>query len=90
VDDLETEPLLPGRYAVSDGQQHGVLDTRTAARRRACSDYFARQLHAVARLMQQCAIPLQRIRTTDDVAQSLRAALAGAAGGTTQLRGDAG
>jgi uncharacterized protein (DUF58 family) len=88
VDALETEPLLPGRYAVSDGQQHGVLDTRTAARRRACSDYFSSHHHAVARLMQQSAVPLQRIRTTDDVAQSLRTALAGASIGAVQLRGD--
>lgn len=89
VDDLETEPLLAGRYAISDGRQHGMLDTRTAARRHACSDYFASHHRAVARLMQQCAVPLQHIRTTDDVAQSLRAVLAGAASSAMPLRGDA-
>jgi uncharacterized protein (DUF58 family) len=88
VDELETEPLLPGRYAVSDGREHGVLDTRTAARRRACSDYFSSHHHAVTRLMQQCAVSLQRIRTTDDVAQSLRAAMAGAAGSAAPVRGE--
>ena len=88
VDALETEPLLPGRYAVSDGRQRGILDTRTAARRRACSEYFSSHHHAVARLMQQSAIPLQRIRTTDDVAQSLRAAFAGAASAAPLVRGD--
>ena len=89
VDALETEPLLPGRYAVSDGRRQGVLDVSTAARRRACSDYFARHHQAVATLMQQCAVPLQRIRTTDNVTLALRSALAGAAGSAEPLRGDA-
>ena len=88
VDALETEPLVPGRYAVSDGRQRGVLDTRTQARRHACSDYFTEHHHAVAELMQQCAVPLQRIQTTDDVVQSLRAALAGAGGAASQMHGE--
>ena len=88
VDALETEPLAPGRYAVSDGRQRGVLDTRTQARRRACSDYFTEHHHAVAELMQQCAVPLQRIQTTEDVTQSLRAALAGAGSAASRLHGE--
>ena len=88
VDALETEPLAPGRYAVSDGRQRSVLDTRTAARRRACSAYFTEHHRALAALMQQCAVPLQRIHTTDDVVQSLRAVLAGAGGAASPLHGD--
>jgi len=88
IDALETEPLPPGRYAVSDGRRSGVLDTRSAARRRACSEYFASHHLAVADLMQHCAIPLQRIRTTDDVVLALRTALAGAAGAAPRLRGE--
>lgn len=89
VDVLETEPLLPGRYPVSDGRRQGLLDVSTAARRRACSDYFVRHHQAVATLMRQCAVPLQRIHTTDEVTLALRNALAGAAGHAAPLRGDA-
>jgi uncharacterized protein (DUF58 family) len=88
VDALETEPLLPGRYAISDGRQSGILDTQSAVRRRACSDYFTSHHQAVADLMQHCAVPLQRIRTTDDVVQALRTALAGAASAATRLHGE--
>jgi len=88
VDPLETEPLPAGRYAASDGHRSGVLDLRSAARRHASSAYFASHHRAVAELMRDCAIPLQRILTTDDVTQVLRTALASGAGAVPRLRGE--
>jgi len=72
VDALELAPLPAGRYAITDGQESGLLDTRAGTRRRAYADYFADHHQAVSQLMQQSAVALQRIATTDDVAQVLR------------------
>jgi len=76
VDALELEPPAAGRYAISDGVHTGLLDTRSAARRDAYSEYFANHHRAVRELMQQCAVHLHRIATTDDVARTLRHGLA--------------
>ena len=76
VDALELEPPAAGRYAISDGVHTGLLDTRSAARRDAYSEYFANHHRAVSELMQQCAVHLHRIATTDDVAGTLRHGLA--------------
>ena len=72
IDAVELTPPPAGRYAITDGTESGLLDTRSVARRRAYVDYFAEHHHAVRQLMQQSAVPLQRITTTDDVAQALR------------------
>jgi len=76
VDALELEPPAAGRYAISDGIHTGLLDTRSAARRAAYSEYFARHHRAVRELMRQCAVHQHRIATTDDVARTLRYGLA--------------
>lgn len=76
VDALELQPPPAGRYAISDGVDTGLLDTRSATRRAAYTDYFARHHRAVRELMRQSAVHLQRIATTDQVAQVLRQALA--------------
>ena len=76
VDALELAPPPAGRYAITDGVQNGLLDTRSATRRRAYADYFSTHHAKVRELMQQSAVPLQRIATTDDVAQVLRFGLA--------------
>lgn len=73
VDALELTPPPAGRYAITDGAETGLLDTRSVTRRRAYADYFSDHHQAVRQLMQQSAVPLQRIATTDDVAQALRA-----------------
>ena len=41
VDALELEPPVAGRYAISDGVDTGLLDTRSADRRAAYTEYFA-------------------------------------------------
>jgi len=76
LDAIELEPPPAGHYAITDGTETGMLDTYSAARRRAYADYFADHHQAVQRLMQQSAVPLQRIATSDDVAQALRLGLA--------------
>jgi len=72
VDALELTPPPAGRYAITDGAETGLLDTRSVTRRRAYADYFSDHHQAVRQLMQQCAVPLQRIATTDDVLRALR------------------
>jgi uncharacterized protein (DUF58 family) len=72
IDNLEIAPPPAGHYAISDGRHSGLLDTRSTARRQAYIDYFAAHHQAVRELMQQCAVPLQQLATTDAVNQSLR------------------
>ena len=87
VDALELAPPPAGRYAITDGVQNGLLDTRSVTRRRAYADYFSAHHGEVRELMQQCAVPLQRITTTDDVAQVLRFGLANPNSDSRPLQG---
>jgi uncharacterized protein (DUF58 family) len=82
VDPVELAPPPPGHYAISDGRRTGLLDTRNPARRQAYIDYFAEHHRSVRELMQQCAIPLQQLATTDSVPHALRRALANTGTGT--------
>jgi uncharacterized protein (DUF58 family) len=76
IDSLEVAPPPAGHYAISDGRHSGLLDTRSPARRQAYLDYFSTHHRAVRELMQQCAVPLQQLATTDTVNQALRRILA--------------
>ena len=75
LDRLELVPPTAGRYPVQYGEQQGMLDTRSAARRQAWAEHFAARRRALDDLLQQCAVPLIRLTTGDDVARTLRAAL---------------
>jgi uncharacterized protein (DUF58 family) len=75
LDRLELQPPPPGRYAVRYGERQGILDTRSEGRRRAWLEHFAARRAAAEALMQQCAIPLIRLTTDDDVPGALRSAL---------------
>ena len=72
IDAVELAAPPPGRYAVTDGATTGLLDTRSGKRRQAYDEYFRGHHQAVRDLMRQCAVPLRRITTTDDVLQALR------------------
>lgn len=72
VDAVELAAPPPGRYAVTNGAATGLLDTSSRKRRQAYDDYFSGHHQAVSDLMRQCAVPLRRITTTDDVVQALR------------------
>jgi len=89
VDALELHPPAAGRYAISDGVHSGLLDTRSSARRSAYSEYFTNHHQAVHELMRQSGVQLQRIATTDDVAESLRRGLARPLLDTNRLPGAA-
>jgi len=84
LDPLEREAPPPGHYPVRYGQQTGQLDTRSAARRQAWTAHFAERRQVVETLMQQTAIPLLRLTTTDDVSRALRQALQTAATATRE------
>jgi len=89
VDALEMAPPPPGRYTVSDGTHTGMLDTRTRARRLAWENYFSAHHQAVYDVMTQCAIPLLRMTTSDDVAECLRKGLTSASPTIVKTRKDA-
>ncbi len=72
VDPLEETPPFAGRYGVAAGGRQGILDTRSAAARRAYQDYFSRHHRSVAAIMRRHAIPLLRLSTGEDVAAALR------------------
>ncbi|HHJ16232.1 MAG TPA: DUF58 domain-containing protein [Gammaproteobacteria bacterium] len=76
VDALELAPPPPARYAVSDGRQQGILNTGSAAARKAYSDFFSLHHKQVQDLMRSRAIPLLQLSTGDDVAGTLRRGLA--------------
>jgi len=89
VDALEMAPPPPGQYAVSDGTRTGLLETRSTAQRQAWQQYFSAHHQAVYDLMLQCAIPLLRMTTSDDVGERLRHALSNPARYATATREDA-
>ena len=72
VDALELAPPPPARYAVSDGQHTGILDTHSAAARNAYAGFFNQHHQTVRDLMRSRAIPLLQLSTEEDVASSLR------------------
>jgi uncharacterized protein (DUF58 family) len=85
VDRLEVTPLPPGHYAISDGSHSGLLDTRSQASRQVYLDYFSEHHRAVRELMQQCAVPLQQLATTDSVPRALRRIFAKPKSDSSQL-----
>ncbi len=75
LDPLELAPPPPGRYGVTDGHATRVLDTRSKALRNAYRDYFTAHDHRVRELLRKRAVPLVRLVTRDDVAETLRRGL---------------
>lgn len=75
LDRLELRAPEPARYAVTFGDQQGVLDTRSHAQRVAWTQHFAERRQRASNMMQQCAIPLIRLTTADDVGVELRSQL---------------
>ena len=66
VDPLEQAPPPPGRYAVTDGERRGLLDTVRRANRDAYAEYFTRHHAAVHRLAGEHQLPLLQLGTEDD------------------------
>lgn len=88
VDPLEQLPPPAAVYGVSDGQQKGIIDTRKRSQQlryvQWCNEHHA----VVEQAMQQRAIPLLRISTTDDAATSLRRFLASPVCSTVHYAGN--
>lgn len=73
TDPIELNTPPPGRYAVSDGQQVGMLDTESSAGRQHYGAFFQGHRQRLQQLMLQRAIPLLQLSTTDDVVTALQA-----------------
>ncbi len=89
LDPLEQQAPPPGRYAVTDGVQTGVLDTRSPRQREAYEAFFRRRHQQLAGLTRRQRIPLLRLSTTDDPAQALQAWFGGTRRPSLQARQEA-
>jgi uncharacterized protein (DUF58 family) len=72
IDALELAPPPPGYYAVTNGYDMRILDTTSSA---LCNQYrahFAAHERQLQELLRKCTIPLLRLLTHEDVAESLR------------------
>ena len=72
LDPLELSPPPAGRYAITNGTEQTVLDTRSAAQRNFYQDYFNSQHRKIETSLRQLEIPLLRLLTTDDIVAKLR------------------
>ncbi len=84
LDPLELAPPPPAVYPVSDGHRRGWLDLASRARREEYRELFARRHRRLDELVKARAIPLLRLATDEDVADSLGAWLAGLSGGSVR------
>lgn len=67
TDPLEMQAPPPGRYGVTDGQQTGILDTRSKQSADFYNQYFNQHHQTLNALMQELHIPLLQVSTQDDV-----------------------
>ncbi len=72
TDPLETTPPPPERYSVTDGENAGILDTRSKKGRERYQNYFNKHHKHVTASMQRHNIPLLHISTADDVLLTLQ------------------
>ncbi len=71
VDPLELAPPPPGRYGITDGQDWGMLDTESAARRHGYEQHFAAHHGRVRKLLRRRAVPWLALGTHEDAAERL-------------------
>ncbi len=67
MDPLEQSAPPPGRYAVTDGQRDGILDTRSKKVQAHYQNWFQQHHARIRELMQKNRIPLLTVSTADDV-----------------------
>lgn len=72
VDPLEQAAPPAGRYAVTDGEHEGILDTRSRKAQSAYNQYFQQHHQRIRQLMRKSKIPLLTVSTADDVASCLQ------------------
>ena len=67
VDPLEIQAPPPNRYALTDGQQIGVLDTRSKQGSEFYSQFFSQRHHVLKSMMKKLQISVLQVSTSDDV-----------------------
>ncbi len=72
VDPLEMTPPPPDRYSVTDGNNTGVLNTRSKKGRKRYQQFFNQHHKRVDELMSSHNIPLLQISTADDILLTLQ------------------
>ncbi len=72
VDPLEMEPPPPNRYSVTDGNNTGILNTRSKRGRKRYHAFFNQHHKLVEGLMSSHNIPLLQISTADDILLTLQ------------------
>ena len=72
VDPLELSPPPPERYAVTDGTNIGILNTRSKKGRKKYQNFLSQHHHKVQELMRSHNIPLIQLSTEDDVLLALQ------------------
>ena len=72
VDPLEQSAPPAGRYAVTDGNQEGILNTESKAGKSHYNDFFRQHHMAVKELMRKNKIPLMIISTADNIPATLQ------------------
>ncbi len=72
IDPLEQSAPPAGRYAVTDGQQEGILDTQSKAGIIHYNQFFQQHHASVLELMRKNKIPLIQVSTADNVPARLQ------------------
>jgi uncharacterized protein (DUF58 family) len=83
-DVLEASPPPADYYTISNGKQFDSLNLHDKTLRRNYIDYFQQQHDQIRRISQNCAIPLLKFRTDDEVIHKLKRML-----NTKQYAGEA-
>ena len=72
LDPLEKAAPPAGRYAVTNGQRQGLLNTASSRGRHQYNDFFIRHHQRIGDIMRQHKIPLLQISTDDDIPLTLQ------------------
>jgi len=72
TDPLEMTPPPPARYSVTDGEDAGVINTRSKKQRQRYGDFFNKHQQQLVKMMRHHNIPLMQISTADDVLLTLQ------------------
>ena len=72
VDPLEMAPPPPERYAITNGEDSGVLNTRSKKGRKKFQEFISQHYQGIQTLTRKYNIPLIRLSTEDDVLLELQ------------------
>ena len=67
TDPLEQHAPPPARYAVTDGERSGILDTRSERGAAFYNHFFQQHQNTLQQLMQSLQLPLLSVSTADDI-----------------------